>query len=143
MRRRVLVLARRSLQQLQHGLSGQPCGVTAKERGGRVQGVTGAHPDDIEEQTIGFAGIGPGAAAEHLLIEQGALGGARDDDTIDGGFIKAFGEHGTVGHDARFARVQPLEDGAAGRQRRGAIQGLGRDAGRAERSRPWHGPGPP
>ena len=93
---------------------------------------SGTHPDDIEHETVGFARIGPGAPAEHLLIERRTLGGPRDDNAVHRGLVKAFGEDGTVGDHAGRAGVQPLEDGPAGGERGGAIQGLGGDAGGPE-----------
>ena len=88
------------------------------------------HPDDIQHQTIGFARIRAGAPAQHLLVQRRTLGGPRHNNAVHRGLVKPFGEDGTVGHDARRARVQPVEDGAAGGERRGAIQGLGGDTGR-------------
>ena len=97
-----------------------------------MQGVLRAHPDDIEHETVGFAGIRPGAAAEHLLIERCTLGRAGDDNAVHRGLVKAFGEDRTVGHDTSLAGVQALEDGPAGGERGGPIQGLGRNPGRPE-----------
>ena len=90
------------------------------------------HPDDIEHQTVGLARIRPGATAEHLLIEHRALRGPCDDDAIDRRFVKAFREDGAVRDHARRARVQALEDSAAGGERGGAIEGLRGNAGGPE-----------
>ena len=98
-----------------------------------MQRVLGTDPDHIEEQAVRLARIGARPPPQHLLVQGQALGRAGHDDAIDGGFVKAFGEHGTVRHHPRGAGVQALEDGAAGRQRGGGVQGLRRDPGRAER----------
>jgi hypothetical protein len=45
-------------------MPGQPSRVTGKQGGGGVQGVVCTDPDDIQHETIGFARIRPGAAAE-------------------------------------------------------------------------------
>ena len=134
---------RLGVQHLQHRLPGQRRRGTAKERGGGVQRVLGTDPDDIEEQAVGLARIGARPPPEHLLVQGQALGRAGHDDAIDGGFVKAFGEHGTVGHHPRGAGVQALEDGPAGRQRRGGVQGLRRESQPRRRWRPWHTRSPP
>ena len=121
----------------------QVVGAASKEGGYGLERVTGTDPHDIEDETIAFARIGARAAPEHLLIQRPAAGGTRHDDAVHRGLIKAFGEHRTVGHHTRLARVQALQDGAALGKGRAAVQGFGRDTGRYKRSRPWHGPAPP
>ena len=90
------------------------------------------HPDDIQHETIGFTRIRAGAPAQHLLVQRRTLGGPRHNNAVHGGLVKAFGEDGTVGDHARGARVQPLEDGPAGGERGGPIQGLRGNAGGTE-----------
>ena len=97
-----------------------------------MQRVVGAHPDDIEHQTIGFARIRAGAPSQHLLVQRRTLGGPRHDNAVHGGLVKPFGEDRTVGDHARGARVQPLEDGPAGGEWGGAIQGFRGNAGSTE-----------
>ena len=118
------------VQDLQDGLPGQPSGVTVKEGGGGVEGVVRTHPDDIQHETIGFARIRAGAPTEHLLVQRRTLGGPRHNNAVHRGLVKAFREDRTVGDHARLPRVQALEDGAAGGERRGAIQRFGGDTGR-------------
>ena len=108
--------------------AGRAVRVTGKQGGGGVQGVVRTHSDDIQHETIGFSRIGPGAPAQHLLVQRRTLRGPRHDDAVHRGLVKAFGEHRTVGDHARGARVQPLEDGPAGGEWRGPIQGLGGNA---------------
>src|SRR5437762_1855302 len=78
----LLVLVCRPLQEFQDGLPGQPARVTAKQGGGGVQRVLRTHPDDVQDETISLTGIGPGAPAEHLLIEHRTLRGPCDDDAV-------------------------------------------------------------
>jgi hypothetical protein len=94
-----------------------------------VQGVVRTHPDDIEHETIRFARIRAGTPAQHLLVQRRTLGRPRHNNAVDRGLVKAFGEHGTIGDHACGARVQPVEDGPAGGERGGAIEGLRSNAG--------------
>ena len=101
-----------------------------------MERVVRTHSDDIQHETIRFARIRPGAAAEHLLIQRCTLGGPRHNNAVHGGLIEAFREDGTIGDHARLARVQALEDGSAGGERRGPIEGLGSRYRRPGRCRP-------
>ena len=79
----ILGLTGRGVEQFQDGSLCECRRITAKEGRGGVQRVAGADPHDIEEQTVGLAGISPGAAAEHLLIEHRTLRGPRHNDAVD------------------------------------------------------------
>ena len=125
-----LVLAHRPVQELQDGLPGQAV-ASQSNRVAAVCRVWCVHPDDIQHETIGFTGYVP-------VPRPASVGTAahsrwpRHNNAVHGGLVKAFGEDGTVGDHARGARVQPLEDGPAGGERGGPIQGLRGNAGGTE-----------
>ena len=90
--------------------------------------INSTHSDDIQHETIGFARIRARAPAQHLLVQRRTLGGPRHNNAVHRGLVKAFRKDGTIGDHARLARVQPVEDGPAGGQRGGPIQGFRRNA---------------
>jgi hypothetical protein len=97
--------------------------------------MAGAGAHHVQDQALGFARIQARATPDHLLVEQPALRGACHNNTIQGGFVKAFGEHGAVGHHLRLPRPEALEQCPAGVQRRAAVQGFGGNTSRRKRLR--------